>query len=373
MKLRLAATTALIVLTALGTMTAAKPTVGGGGASAQGKPGPTPPPPPPPPTNCTGAPGIFPAMAYTKDVMGKSRGKITALSTDLFIANSTGSCSLKIANEVWLSNVNYRQVGSEGRIVYEHGNGISMVKFHVTGGAVVEALPLVPTSVYEVTAPSAGIHNFILSKDAQTIFAAYERLIGTDWIDSLRTIDISVCSSNCTPQILYTFGAPYSFGSMAINDTDDRLYLNINDRFQSISNATLSFLQKTAGVWSTTPRHIMNNSEVAITTEIYASTAYGKYDYNNDSVVDDVLAVKIESPSGFTFSLYDVTNCATVGAETCLSSGEATLVASGIHGDTPSFRPSDLIIKNGGVNVVDLNTLIQTQVLPPVDSVDSAE
>jgi hypothetical protein len=171
-------------------------------ANAKGKPSP---PPPPPITSCAGASGTFPSLAYVVPVPGKT--KTDPGDTDIYIANSDGTCAIRlfsIANYNYLQHVllDYRQIGDHGRIIWYQSDPnvargdpqqflIEMLDFHISDGAVVESLPLTPSTIYE--SGSVAIDSTALAADGNTVY--YSSEIGTT--DSLYEIDISSCSSNC--------------------------------------------------------------------------------------------------------------------------------------------------------------------------------
>src|SRR5262245_29717400 len=137
MNVRVLAATIVIGILATGESMAAKP-----------QPPPPPPPPPPLPTSC---PGDFPAIAYSTDrtVAGK-KGRTQFVGSNVYLANSTGDCSILIAIITGGTGVraNYRQIGSEGRVVWIDNVTIKMLKFNISGNSVVQPLPLTPTDVY---------------------------------------------------------------------------------------------------------------------------------------------------------------------------------------------------------------------------------
>jgi len=330
---------------------------------------PTPPPPPAPPAAC---PGTFPAFAYTKDVTKKQGNRIIVLSTDLYVANSTGTCSVKIANTVSrIGIVNYRQNGTSGRIVFETSTGLGMVNFSVVAGAVTDSLPLTISNVYG----SLAWHTYTLSKNAQTIYMVDEvRDTNGDWIDTIRTVHISSCSSNCPAQVLYTFPLGNNAYHLSLNDAEDRLYMSFYDF--GLDRGAISFMQKTAGAWSTSRRDVVSNLDGGYSNG-FGRLANGRWDFDGDLFQEDVLAAEVDG----VIRVFDVTNCADAGVQSCVGSGESTVVATGITGELNGFRSSNLIVKSGNVpgdvpadvDEVDLDTLVRTAALLQAKTVDSAD
>ena len=339
--------------------------------SSQAAKPPSPPPDPPPPASC---PGTFPAYAYTRDVTKKQGSKVILLSTELYLANSTGTCSIKIANPVsqnglsQIGLINYRQndTSGRGRIVFESNTGLGMVNFSVVAGTVTTTLPLTISNVYG----SLAWHTYTLSKNAQTIYVVDEvRDSNGNWIDTIRTVDISSCSSNCPAQVLYTFPLGNNAYHLSLNDAEDRLYMSFHDF--GLDRGAISFMQKTAGVWSTTSRRdVVSNLDGGYLSG-WGKFANGKWDFDRDLSQDDVLAVEVDG----VIQVLDVTNCLAVGVQSCISFGESTVVASGIAGELIGFRSSNLIVASGvDVNEVNLDTLDTIATAPlQAKTVDSAD
>ena len=333
---------------------------------------PAPPPPPLPAQTCAGSPGVFPAFAYHKDkttTVKKFGGTVVWDGSDLYIANSTGSCSIPIHLGTRASSargVSYRQIGTEARIAWAQGSEIRLLKFHVVNGSVVEPRPITPSIVYVLNQTPSGIGGVDLSRDGQTIY--YPDEIGTvdgRWISSVNLISIATCTSNCSSQRIYTFEDDNGVGGVEINDSDDRLYMSIHDRVPDIR--TVSFLEKQGGSW-TSPllRHVVSNQDAEyVSVSGFATTAVGKWDYDNSSVLSDVLSFVVERPSGDTTDIIDVSNCSSSGVSSCLSSGESCVVRTGIAGSGQSFTstpsspmddgPNLLVVGGGWIGDVDLD------------------
>ena len=365
MNLRFAATSiALAVLTAAQTM-AAKPI-----------PPPPSPAPPPPPGSCSGAPGVFPAFAYTKSRTHiTKRGNRTFDGTDLYIANSTGSCSVLLSTERWDIPLSYRQIGNEARIAWRQGSEIRLLKLPISNGNVV---PILPTTIYSnsTTAPYS-INSVELSADGQTIYFTDEHSPAEKlWQSTVKAIDLTSCTANCTPQTLYTFPNDNGVAGLSINAADDRLYMSIHDRVPDIR--TISFLQKQPGLWSPL-QHVVSNRDLGYSDITgFGSTALGRWDYQGSGAIKDVLAIAVERSSGVAFDVMDVSDCVVSAIQSCYGSGDATVVRSGIVGDEASFTsqpassdpPPNLLVSTGNwrdnnesVREVDLDSMAVT---PPL-------
>jgi len=296
-----------------------------------GKPAPEPLP-LPPPGSCSGAPGVFPAFTYAKTrvLVEKNGRRRVDDGEDLYIADSTGSCSVKVLSDEYIFRVSYRQIGNEALIVWSNSSEIKLLRLPIDNGNV---NPIRPVVVYRsVNSPMSPL----LSKDGRTIYFAeeYSPFEG-HWQDALKSIDIESCTTDCTPDVIYTPPIDVSFGGLSINDADDRIYMSIHDRVPDIR--TVSFLQKQGGVW-TSLRHVVSNRDPAyLSIRGFVSTAVGSWDYQSSSVPKEVLAYQVDYSSGKVIDLIDVSNCSAAGTLSCYASGESALVRSGIVGFRQSF------------------------------------
>jgi hypothetical protein len=355
MNLRLATTAAVLGLLTASPAMAAKPA----------------PPPPSPPTSCSGAPGVFPAVAYTRDkyrTAKKFGGTQVYDGADLYLANSTGSCSILIypgTRDSSAGSVSYRQIGTEARIVWPQGSEIRMLKFHVNDGSVVEPLPLVSSRIYLLDYAPSGINDVQLSSDGQTIYYTDEvETIDGRWIDTLNSISVANCSLNCPRTPLYTFPDDNGADGLSINGSDEsRLYMSIHDRVPNIR--TISFLEKQGGgVW-TSLRHVVSNADPRYTDVTgFGSSAFGRWAHDADTDVEyDVVAFTVERSSGDTTEVIDVSNClaASIAGESCLDSEDSTIVKSGIAGhdshftSTPSFGVGPHLLVKRGASMFDVD------------------
>src|SRR5262245_26665538 len=88
---------------------------------AKGKPAPEPTP-LPPPGSCAGAPGVFPAFKYEKATYRLDRkGRRIFDGWDVYLANSTGSCSVLILFKH--GGQSYRQIGNEAVMAWATPGG----------------------------------------------------------------------------------------------------------------------------------------------------------------------------------------------------------------------------------------------------------
>lgn len=352
-------------------------------AALAAKPAP-PPPPPPTPTSCVGVPGVgvFPAMVYSKTkykTVKRGGGTTVYDGSDVFLADSNGKCSILILGSTYQVAFSYRQIGTEARVAFVEASGIRLMKFSVANGSV-GPLPLSPSIVYTPSSTPAGVNDVELSADGQTIYFTEEiKTLDGRWIDTLYSISLASCTSSCTRQFLYEFKEDSGVSGLSINPAGDRLYMSIHDRVPDIRS--ISFLQKDQnGAWSSL-RHVVSDQDGGYqSVSGFASTAFGRWDYNGSSVLKDVLAYVVESTVGATTDIIDVTNCAaaTIAAqESCLSSGESFVVRSGIAGYGTSFTstPSSLTVGTPSLLVATRDNLVldvSLQTFAPVSLLQGA-
>jgi len=353
-------------------------------AASAGKPAP-PPPPPPPPTSCAGVTGVgvFPAMVYsrTKYKTVKRGGGTTVYDgSDILLADSNGKCWILILGSTYQVAFSYKQIGPEARVAYLEANSIRLLKFHVGTDSVIESLPLPSSIVYTPSWTPGGVNDVELSADGQTIYFTEEiKTADGRWIDTLYSISLASCSSSCPRQFLYEFTEDSGVSGLSVNSAGDRLYMSIHDRIPDIR--TISFLTRNPdGTWSSL-RHVVSDQDVGYEfVSGFAATAVGRQGST------DLLAVTVESTSGATTDIIDVTSCAaiSIAQESCLSSSvESHVVTSGIAGYGTSFTstpsssttgtPSLLVAtRSDGVFDVDLTDFAPKYLLPG-DWADSAD
>jgi hypothetical protein len=288
----------------------------------------------PPPGSCSGAPGVFPAFAYQKDrthIVERRRGGYRVYDgTDVYLANSTGSCSVLVAIDASVDS--YRQIGNEARIAYAHGSEIRLLKFPVDNGNVVPTAPLI---IHHGTDPY-GIGGVELSADGNTLYFSDEFKTADEvWMDTLNLVDIASCGENCPLVNLLTL-VNSGIGGLSINPANDRLYMSIHHRIPDIR--TVSLLEKQNGVWSSSLRHVVSDQDAAyLTVNGFAGTALGQWDYDGTGAPKAVLAIHVERTSGDTIEIFDVANCGASGTQSCFVSGESSVVRIGIVGSPGSF------------------------------------
>ncbi len=237
---------------------------------------PPPPPPPPPPTDdgaiCADSDGEFPAFAYkTETVTGKRRKKKT--TTDFFVANSTGDCTIKVfSTSVPTSHPDFRQrADGVGRIVWSQENSVGsdyptirLIEFDVTDRVIDTALPLTQSIIHTVpVAEAVGAGAPVLADNSDRVIFTVGGSDGNGgWINYLNITDISTACSPCmTTRILELFSEeffPLGDG-LAMNEAEDRIFFSTSEPVLNPFRR-LSFIQNENGVWSA-PVEVINNNE----------------------------------------------------------------------------------------------------------------
>ena len=287
----------------------------------------------PPPASCSGAPGDFPAFAYRKTRSHlERRGNRTYRifdGTDAYLANRTGSCSVLVGIDASVGS--YRQIGNEARIAYSQGSEIRLLKFQVVNGNVVPTAPLI---LYRGTDPY-GIGDVELSADGVTLYFSDEfNAADETWMATVKSIDVDSCTANCTPAILLTL-VDTGIGGLSINPGNTRLYMAMHHRIPDLR--TISFMEKQAGAWSSTLRHVVTDQDADYATvDGLSGDTLGQWDYDGTGP-RAVLVVHIESAAGNTSDIFDVSNCGFSGTQSCYASGEISVVLTDIAGHPGSF------------------------------------
>lgn len=330
------------------------------------------PPPPPPVESCANATGVFPSFAYSRNIYEGKHGTLSG--HDLYIANSDGDCSIRIhTNEAtdWL-DVSYRQNGSQGLIVWkqseETGLGrrdpdkgkpvVKMLAITVANGALINSS--VSTAYMHPIGNSVSINDAELSPDGDTIFYSFEESDGAGgWVNSIHSIDVSGCTSECSSQLIVgqIIGG---VSGLSMNSSGQRLYFSVSDGvgigFVEVANSSYSDIRIIA-------------SESDLGGNPAGDTSVGNWDFDGDGSASEVLAVGLDTV--FAADILDVTNCVTTtppSGSSCLASRESTILRSGISGSpwSLSFHGEDLLVLDldaGVIELVDTDSLARTPLL----------
>jgi len=305
------------------------------------------PPPPPPPTgtDCLNEDGAFPAVAYkTETETGKRRKRRTI--TDVYVANSTGTCAVKVfTTEVSISSIDYKQRSDGlGRIVWSQDASVGsayptirMMEFEFSNKTIISGVPLSQSTVYSVpVSSSVGIGAPALSDDAsQVIFSVEESDGQGGWLDHINIADVSNCISNCpTTRILEMSNQgifPLGDG-LAMNTGGDRIYFASHDRTADVHK--LSFIEDQGGMWSS-PTDVVTDDDSG-----NAGRSFRELDAGTSATGDEVVAVHYEQNGSQTaVKVLSAENCTVDPARSasCYSTGLSTEVAHIPYVAVPTF------------------------------------
>jgi hypothetical protein len=304
-------------------------------------------PPTPPPTgsDCETSDGVFPALAYkTETVTGKRRNQKT--TTDIFVANSTSSCTIKVfTTDVGISDIRYKQ-GSNGinRIVWSQENSVGsdfptarMIQFSTAGKIIKSGLPLAESTVYSVPVTSnVGIGAPILSDNASLVVFSVEESDGQGgWLDHINISDISNCLGECpTTRVLELSNQGiFPFGDgLALNSTGERIFFGLHDRIADVHK--LSFIENQGGTWSA-PVDVVTDMDTG-----YSNRSFRELDAGLSATGDEIVAVHYEENGAQTaVKILSTANCTVdpMRSASCFSAGLSGEVAHIPYVAIPTF------------------------------------
>jgi len=367
MRISLTRTTVLVV-----TMLLAFPAFAAKGGNGGGKPGGDPPPPPPAGNECAGDEfGAFPAAAFTRHILGGRRGR-EEVGTTIFLANAKGDCSIPIyaSSGGRINPIAYVQSGDSGRIIWAQNHKddigrkeprlpvIKMVDFTVVNKEVALDPPLAATTV--TTFQAASIHGLVLSADQNTIFYATEESDPIGWLDKLNSIDISTCTSDCTPVVHMEFQNE-GVGSVALNPAGDRVYMSSHDRVNDVNSIFFAEIQS-GGVLSPL-KDVVTDTDNPYLGAGFPEIHVAAWDADNDGDSEEVMAFSYSFDGPRTTDIVDLSNCPVAGTGSCMANGDISILRSGIEGggwftlfptDPSDLAPNLLMITNEG-DIVDFD------------------
>lgn len=216
----------------------------------------SPPPPPPPPdgADCQDADGVFPAFAYKEETV-TVKGRKRQYTTDIFVANSAGDCSIKLFTaDYHISELDYTQRDDgNGRIVWQRSLSdyatIEMLEFLVTNKAITSSLPAIASSVF--TDFDRWLSQRVnISHDGNTILSTSSKHENDDLFTiRINISDVSNCISNCPTTIAREFlNESVGWFGLAINAAGNRVYFAASNSDNDVHR--LSFIANQGGVWS---------------------------------------------------------------------------------------------------------------------------
>ena len=324
-------------------------------------------------TSCTDSPSEFPAFAYIE--LKRSGGPI--LGFDMYLSNADGDCSVllhSIQAEESEIDLNYRQIGDLGIVAWrqwgdEFASGqkgrqsgdakyhdvIRVIRFEISGKELTTALPLTPDTVANSGNRWLGFDSIDLSADGSKIviyhFDALSRADEDVVVQTIREMDISNCSSDCSQAVIYASTDFENFHNVSYGLTENRIYFSGGIHGAGdprVGQGYIAFLDYQDGAWLG-PRELT-----------FEGNGYYGGDFSGSGTFRDIDVAAVDLGSGspseavaYTFlnvetnkldvHVIDAATCSVFGTGDCLSAGESDFVSSIADGRFPSFSngPSD--------------------------------
>lgn len=326
-------------------------------------------PPPPPPESCSDAEGAFPAFAFARSKQEKRRGSLVWSGNDIYLADSTGTCELKIFSLDFrsLTNLKFRLNGNRGRIVWMQyvdenkgrkepgGPVLKLLEFTVNAG---EVSNLTHTLAWKWASDVGPTDNSgaELSPDGNTAYFTLgdhsQLSSGGEPIATVRSVDLSSCNTDCQDNVIDSTTSIYPYWDLAMNLSGSRLY----------------FVQLQGGVGfidiaTTDIRYIMKMGDFFPLEVAFQDISMGYLSSGNEAI-----AVGYDKDRGSTLDIVDVGSCALDGTPitgpTCLASGYSSFGKTEIPGGRSSFfYDSWLLVANeGNIDIVDKESTAESLV-----------
>jgi hypothetical protein len=313
--------------------------------------------PPPPPESCADAQGEFPAFAFAKSVRDGRRG--TWSGNDIYLADSTGTCELKIFSLDFRSatDPSFRLNGNQGRIIWMQytdenkgrkepgGPVLKLLEFTVNAG---EVSNITHTLAWKWASDVGPTDNSAaeLSPDGNTAYFTLgdhsQLSSGGDVEATVRSVDLTSCNTDCPDTIIASTLSIYPYWDLAMNLSGSRLY----------------FVQLQGGVGfidtaTTDIRYIMKREDFPVNVA-FQDISTGYLSSGNEAI-----AVGYDKDRSGTLDIVDVDFCALDGTPiagpTCLASGYSTFGKTEIPGGKSTFFSEDwlLVANEGNIDIVD--------------------
>lgn len=320
----------------------------------KGKGGGKPPPDPEPPveTSCYDYESAFPSFAYAVQTSGRKGNT----GYDIFLSNADGDCSILIHTTGYKGNnfeLAYSQSGNNGVITWKQSTNenagrkdpsvnwdqIKVLRFTASNKEMTTSLPLALGAVANSGADGITYKAIDLSSDGNTIVVSY-----ADASDnSVRLIDISNCSSNCSlgaPLYSHLRDFASSMRGLSFNAAANRIYFS--SRYNSNNMNFVAFIEKSGTTWSL-PRMVTTdtNGSYGANVAYFLELDVASFDFGYG--LKDAVAVQVNKSQdavvGPTFytQLINVGSCSTVGSGDCVSSGDSVIVEDIALTADPSF------------------------------------
>jgi len=258
---------------------------------------------------------------------------------DLYVGNSAGSCSIKVATAAHETVPDLARVGSTSkyRILWtadsrDAGGSaplnltVKMVEFTVTAGSIAEPLPLAVRELHRD--PTAWSGSVPLSLTSSLESAGGEALITRQWRGAapsgeVKRLDIGSCVPSClAPELVYS-NPDVRRASYGVAD-DNRIYLHLNQGDEIVT----AFLEDGPEELYGPLRVILDPLEWH---DLYPSDSrrlgggrIGRIDWDVDSVPETVLAVTLYDvmTGRESIVLFDIEACGIDGTGSCLGADD---------------------------------------------------
>jgi len=302
-------------------------------------------PPPPVEVSCANYDSAFPFFAYQKLKTGR-KGAVSG--TEIYLSNADGDCSILVYSSGSIDNrsdLSYRQNGNDGVIVWKQHTDetasrkdanryqdiIKVVRFQTSNKEVTSSLPLSANTVAKSGDDTNGFRFIDLSHDGNTVLISYgdnTTTGGNGTINSIREMDISSCSSNCSlsaPLYSHTESGIHGLG---YSPSGNRIYFAskyLNASAHALAGQTyVAFIEKQNGAWSV-PRFVTSESNGAYSGDV-------SYFFQPDVAIADlgnglteVLAIEVyrAADQSHEVQVIDVGICSAAGSGDCVSSEDS--------------------------------------------------
>ena len=323
---------------------------GGGGDSA-------------PDLSCASHSSDFPTFAYVDTKLGRKSS-----SSDIYLSNADGDCAILVhststeannlsfalnGNDVVIAWVENFDTNYKSRSTLYRQDSIKVLRLSASN-KVLSSLGFVETVL------SSGDESLIysgmdLSDDANFVVYIFDDPTSGSYIQSLREVDISSCSSSCSSSAIYTVSDSNEvITSVSYNSAANRVYFtgsfgpNASSPYAGFN--LISFVEDQSGVFS---------SAVILAAE---NSGYYGSDYSARGVIMDVDAGTADLGSGaveaVSYRFYNVNtgrnevhvidadSCSTSSTGDCLANGESSVEVIVDDAELPSLSSGSLLFSS---------------------------
>lgn len=359
-KLTISVLTVLIIF--LGQV-AAKPGNGNGGGNPGGEE------PPPVETLCANKKSAFPSFAYTQIKRGR---KNSVAGYDILLSNAAGDCFVllvSVSDNSLKVNLKLKLSGSSGIVVWSQVNDetaskrsdaarydlIRAVRFQAENNAVTS----IDTMKTLLNSGSRDIEYSAidLSSDGNTVLILQAEPSSSGvYVNSIREMDISSCSSNCSVNTIFSELSDKVLLDANYNDVENRIYYSgyyrgISSNGPLASQGFISFIEDQTGSWSA-PRFLTIEGNGLYGIDFSASYTFpdidvASVDLGNGVITEAVSHTFTNVATGqLDTHVIDVGSCSVSGSGDCLSSDESSLTATIADAHYSNFHSSSLLFSS---------------------------